>query len=41
MIKFSQIENEKNNSKNNNNNINKKTNYIELKEDSYYNINEI
>ena len=41
MIKFSQIENEKNNSKNNNNNINKKPNYIELKEDSYYNINEI
>ena len=41
MIKFSQIENDKNNIDNKNIKTNKKDNYIELNEDSCYNINEI
>ena len=41
MIKFSQREDEKNNVQNEGQISNKKPNYIELNEESYYNINEI
>ena len=41
MIKFSQIEKEKEDINNKNINSNKKEKYIPLNEDSYYNINEI
>ena len=40
-IQFSRIEDIKSDNQNNNEEINKKTNFIPLKEESYYNINEI